>query len=163
MDDLKPCPFCGGAAQRITISDEAAAPERRTLGRIMANAAFYAEYDRAEALQAERDEAMSRAEFAEAQLQHVLDMSPPPPEGLLKKRLLEVAARKKALAEARDKALEEAAVKIQGGPMVMHPHEPSNYIQWPWWGTGNRHYESELATFARAGAAAIRAMKGERG
>ena len=68
---------------------EAAAPERRTLGRVMANAAFYAEYDRAEALQAQ-------------------------------------------LAEARDKALEDAA-------MLMQRH-----------GFGGS-------------AAAIRAMKGERG
>lgn len=68
---------------------EAAAPERRTLGRVLANAAFYAEHDRAEALQAQ-------------------------------------------LAEARDKALEDAA-------MLMQRH-----------GFGGS-------------AAAIRAMKGERG
>lgn len=36
---------------------EAAAPERRTLGRVLANAAFYAEHDRAEALQAQLAEA----------------------------------------------------------------------------------------------------------
>ena len=40
---------------------EAAAPERRTLGRMLANAAFYAEYDRAEALQAQLAEARDKA------------------------------------------------------------------------------------------------------
>lgn len=40
---------------------EAAAPERRTLGRVLANAAFYAEYDRAEALQAQLAEARDKA------------------------------------------------------------------------------------------------------
>ena len=40
---------------------EAAAPERRTLGRVMANAAFYAEHDRAEALQAQLAEARDKA------------------------------------------------------------------------------------------------------
>ena len=111
---------------------EAAAPERRTLGRVLANAAFYAEHDRAEALQAQLAEARDDAAFVAAQLQAVLDMSPPPQEGILKKRMHELAARKNALAEARDKALEDAA-------MLMQRH-----------GFGGS-------------AAAIRAMKGERG
>jgi len=65
--------------------------------------------DAIEALQAQLAEARDDAAFVAAQLQAVLDMSPPPQEGILKKRLHELAARKNALAEARDKALEEAA------------------------------------------------------
>jgi len=99
--------------------------------------------DAIESLQAQLAEARDDAAFVAAQLQAVLDMSPPPQEGILKKRLHELAARKNALAEARDKALEDAARKADP-PQV-------------------RTTKGLWVLRREKIAAAIRAMKGERG
>lgn len=92
---------------------EAAAPERRTLGRVLANAAFYAEHDRAEALQAQ-------------------------------------------LAEARDKALEDAARMVDCACECREAVLTANTRVERWTACGRD-------PCGALDAAAIRAMKGERG
>ena len=113
---------------------EAAAPERRTLGRVMANAAFYAEHDRAEALQAQLAEAREQRDRAIALAEKAQD------------RLIEAMDR---VDEARDKALEDAAQTAETRHGV-------------WLGLGADCLVDDDISACSDIATAIRAMKGER-
>lgn len=108
--------------------------------------------NRIEALEAERDTALAQVAAAfEAAAQVVVEAGvagdhPDDPLACMIRALTPTNARAAyaaALRKARAEGMREAAKMAHGKTVQEH------YVEWPWWGPGNRSHESELAVFSK--------------